>query len=197
MAPAAQHDRVRDQSGAGPVVEVERERAEATIPGNEQLRDVLVLDHRDAQLLYSAAEGGEHGAPGPVARITRATPAVRAEEPLIDLPVRRARERAAPLDEFLDGLRRLADDGLDDVGVPEQVALAHRVGEVLLPGVLRISRPERGVDATGGAHRVRVQPWTLADDDGLAARFVRGDRGTQPGAARADHEHVDRMAAKV
>ena len=78
-----------------------------------------------------------------VARVARAPPAVRAEEPLVDATVVGAGERATPLGQLLDGRGRLARHDLDDAGVAEQVALRERVGEVLLPRVFGIAGAER------------------------------------------------------
>jgi hypothetical protein len=56
---------------------------------------------------------------------------------------------------------------------------------VLLPHVA-----ERRRDAALGHHRVRLPEKRLADDRRARAAGVRLDRGTQPGAARADDDDV-------
>ena len=50
VAAAAQHDGVGDERGAAAVVQVERERAEARAVGDQQVRDVVLVDDRDAEL---------------------------------------------------------------------------------------------------------------------------------------------------
>ena len=133
-----------------PVVEVERERAEARAVGDQQLRDVVVLDDRDAELgdlrrpacagsparcsrrrSTCAASGGRRRTAG------RAT-VVGAGE--LRNPTRPAPRRPpAPPGTTISTTR----------GSPRQVALAQRVGEVLLPRVLGIARAEGGVDPAG------------------------------------------------
>jgi hypothetical protein len=95
----------------------------------------------------------------------------------------------------LDALGRILRDGFDDLGVREVVRLAQGVGGVLLPGVLRVHRAERGVDAARGEGRVRVVLATLAHREYLDAALRELDRHAQAGAAGADHE--DRGSEKT
>ncbi len=112
------------------------------------------------------------------------------EEALVETAVVGERERRAPGDQLLDCSRGLPREQLHRTGVREQVALEVGVGEVLLPGVLRVARAEHRVDATGGQHRVRVARAALADDDDLTASLVGGDGGAQTCGARSDDEHL-------
>ena len=118
-----------------------------------------------------------------------------AEEALVERAVRRPRELTAPVGELEDGRRRLAGQDLDHPRIAEEVALAHRVGEVLLPGVLRIARAERRVDAARGEHGVGVERRPLAEHPSLDARLGGGDRGAPAGGAGADHEDVGRLGS--
>ncbi len=89
---AAQHDGVGDEGRPLPVVEVEGQGAEAGMVGDEQPGDVVVLDHGDPELRDPAAEGVENYAPGVVAGIAGAAPAVGAEEALVEAAVVRPGE---------------------------------------------------------------------------------------------------------
>ena len=109
--------------------------------GDQQRRDVVLLDDGDAELGDLGGEGVQDRPTRVVAGVARAPPAVGAEEPLVDAAVLGAGELASPRGELLDRGRRLAHDDLDDARIAEQVALAERVGEVLLPRVLRIAVP--------------------------------------------------------
>ena len=194
VATRRQDDRIGqvDRPLAG--VEVEGEGAEAGAIGHEQPRDVLVLLDADAELASPARHGALDRAAGEVARVAGASPSVCAEEALVELAVRRASELAAPVGELANDGRRLAGHDLDHPRIPEEVALAPGIGEVLLPRVLRVPRPERGVDAAGREHGVRVELRALAEHHRLGARLRRGDRGAPSGGAGADHQDVGGLA---
>src|SRR5207302_9356834 len=113
-------------------------------------------------------ECAQHGATRVVAGKARAPPPVRPEEALVDLAVVGTRERAAPLVQLGNGCRRLHAHGLDDARVAEPVALAQRVGRVLLPRVLGVARADSGVDAARREHAVGVETRPAADDDDRA-----------------------------
>jgi hypothetical protein len=115
---------------------------------------------------------------------------VRAEEALVEPPVVGAREVATPRRELLDRGRRFARHDFDDARIAQQIPLRERVGEMLLPRVLRIARAERGVDAARCEHRVRVEARPLADHDDRGTLLVCRDRSANPGPARTDHEDV-------
>jgi hypothetical protein len=169
-------------------VEVEGDGAEARAVGDEQARDVLLVLDGDAEFGRLVRDGPQDGAPGVVARVTRAPPAVGAEEALVQPAVFGSGEHTAPGIELADGVGRLAGHDLDHPRIAQEIALAQRVGEVLLPRVLRVARPEGRVDATGSEHGVGVQLRPLAEDARLDAGPRRGDRGAQAGRARADDE---------
>ena len=118
-----------------------------------------------------------------------------AEEALVQFAVLCARELAPPGGELEHGVRRLTRHDLDQSRMSEEVALAHGVGEVLLPGVLRVARPERRVDAAGGEHGVCVQPRALPEDEHLHARLCGSDGGAAAGRAGADDEDVGRLGS--
>ena len=98
-------------------------------------------------------------------------------------------ERAAPLVQFGDGCRRLRAHGLDDAGVAEPVALAQRVGRVLLPRVLGVASADGSVDAARCEHGVGIEARPAADHDDLAPCVVRRDRRA------ADRRHRFRSRA--
>ena len=162
VAAAAQHDGVGHERRAAPVVQVEGERTEAGAVGDQQPRDVVLLDDRYAELGDLGGQRVQDRPARVVAGVARAPPAVGAEEPLIEATVVGAGERASPLGQLLDGRRRLARHDLDDARIAEQVALRERVGEVLLPRVLRVAGAEGGVDPSRRQHGVGVEPRPLA-----------------------------------
>ena len=96
VAAAAQHDGVGHERGAAAVVQVERERTEAGAVGDQQLRDVVLLDDGDAQLGDLRRQRVQDRPARVVARVARAPPAVGAEEPLVDATVVGAGERRNP-----------------------------------------------------------------------------------------------------
>ena len=170
-------------------------RAEARPIGHEQPRDVLVRLGADAELGGLRGDRPEDGASGEVAGVAGATPAVRTEVALVERAFRRPRELAAPVGQLEHRSWRLAREDLDHPGIPEEVALAHRVGEVLLPGVLGVARAERGVDAAGGEDRVGVERRPLAEDAHLDAGLGGRDRGAPASRARADDQDVGRLGS--
>ena len=183
VAAGREHDGVGEVDGPLAGVQVEGERAEARAVGDQQPRDVLVLLDADAELGGPRRDRAQDRAAGEVARVARPPPAVGAEESLVELAVRRcARTRTPSAASSRTACGRLARHDLDHPRIAEEVALAQRVGEVLLPRVLGVARPERRVDAARGEHGVRVEPRPLAEHEHLHARLRGGDRGAQPAA---------------
>jgi hypothetical protein len=196
VAAGGEHDRVgvEDRPLAGE--QVERERPEAGPVGHEQLGDVLVVGHGHAQLGDLRRQRQQHRPAGPVARVAGPAVTVGAEESLVEAAVREAGERGAPVGQLLHGGRCLPRHDLDHARVGEEIPVPQGVGEVLLPGVLRVDRPEGGVDPASREHGMSVVTTALADDDDLPAGLVTGDGRAQPGGAGADHEDVGDAGAK-
>jgi hypothetical protein len=191
----AEHHRARQERHPLARVQVERERAETGAVRHEQRRDLVPLQDRNAEGLDARGERTHHRAAGEVAGVAGAPPAVRAEEALVETAVGEPRERAAPVGELLHRGGSLAGEKLHDLRVGEEVALAERVREVLLPRVLGVARAERGVDAAGGEHGVRVPAGALADHVHVGPGLGGGDGGAQAGAAGADDQHVHHLGA--
>ena len=115
---------------------------------------------------------------------------MRAKEALIQSAVLEGGEAAAPGGQLAHRIRRLPSHDLDHPWMAEEVALPQRVGEMLLPGILRIPRAKHGVDATRRQDRMGIETVSFAHDQHLAARLGRRDRRAQPSGASADDEHV-------
>jgi hypothetical protein len=113
-----------------------------------------------------------------------------AERTLVDLAVfLAARERHAPVLQFVNCRRRVAAHVFDGVLVAEPVGALD--GVVHMPAPVVIAHvAERGGDAALRRDRVRAGGEHLGDAGGAQARFRAADHGTKPGAARADHHHV-------
>src|ERR1700719_2673486 len=195
MAAGGEHHRVRLENGPLPRHEVETVRAEANAVGDEKTRDVLILDHRDAELLRSVRQGVEDGATGVVPGVTGAPIFVCAEKALIKPAIGEPRELAAPIGELAHRVRRLAGHDLDHPWMAEEIALPKRVGEVLLPRVLGIARAQHRIDAAGGQYRMGAEAMPLSHHQHLASRLGRGDRRAQSGRPRTEDEDVADSAA--
>jgi hypothetical protein len=193
VAPSTEHDGIGHERRTAPVVQVERERAEAGAVGDEQLRHVVLVDDRNAQLGDLGRERVQDRPTRVVARVTGASPTVGTEEPLVEATVFRPGEVASPLGQLHHGRGRFTGHDLHDSRVAEEIALRQRVGEVLLPRVLRIPGPQGGVDPPGRQHRVGVALGPFRHHDDLGSRPVSGDRRSQPRSARTDHQHVRRV----
>ena len=192
VAARGEHDCVGDDEPAAAVVDVEPVGAEDAAVVDEQPRDVDVVAHLHADGQRALDEDALDLAAGVVAGEARPPVAVGAEEALRQPAVLLACEPGAPAHEVVDRPRRLAGEDLDARRIGEPVALAQRVGRVLLPAVLGIHRPERGVDPAGGEHRVRVVAAALADAEHLHAALRELDRRPQPRRAGADDEDARR-----
>src|SRR6267378_6052072 len=151
---------------------------------------VLVFDDRDSQLLHLIGQGVEDGPAGVVTRVTGAPIFMGAKETLIQPTVLERREAAAPGGQLAHRIRSLPRHDFDHPRVSEEVTLAQRVGEMLLPGVLRIARAQHRVDAARGQDGMRIEAMSLAHDQNLASGLGGGDRGAQPGRASPDDEDV-------
>ena len=157
MPATAEDDSIGHERGASTVVQVERERAEASAVSHEEAGDVLVLDDRNPETLHLGHEGLDDRPSRVVAGVARTAPSVRAEEPLVEGAVVRTSEVAAPRGELFHGGGCFPDDHLHNARITEEIALAEGVDEVLLPAVLRVPSPECGVDAARGEHGVGVR----------------------------------------
>ena len=156
-----------------------------------------------------AVHGVQHGVAGAVggrAGALRGALAVMrghaAERALIDLAVfLAARERQAPVLQFVHGGRRVAAHVFDRVLVAEPVGALDGVVHVPAPVVLA-HVAERGRDAALRRDGVRAGREHLGDAGGAQAGFGAADHGAQARAAGADHHHVvgvilDRIGAAV
>ena len=115
---------------------------------------------------------------------------MRAEEALVQPAILERREAAAPGRQLTHRVWRLPRHDLHDPWMAEEVSLPECVGEMLLPGVLRVTRTQHRVDATGRQHRMGIAAVPFPDHQHLAPRLRRGDRRAQPGRAGADHENI-------
>ena len=132
----------------------------------------------------------DHLEPGAIADVREALPGVTAEGALQDAAVGRAVEQGAPFLQLAHAIRRLLRVDLRHAPVVQERAALHGVLEVRLPAVLRIHVPERRRDAALGHHGVRLAEQRLAHQADRRACGGGLDRGAQPGAAGADHQHV-------
>ena len=191
------------------VVEIDGDDAAAAAVVVHDQVDGEIFDEelgRMAQRL--AVHGVQHGVAGAVgggAGALRGALAVMgghaAERALIDLAVFAARERQAPMLQFVDRFRRAAAHIFDGVLVAEPVRPLHGVVHVPAPVVLA-HIAERGGDAALRRHRVRARRKHLGDAGGAQAGFAAADHGAQAGAAGADDDDVvgvvfDRIGAAV
>ncbi len=197
MAARGEHDRIGEDDRPRAVVHVEAVRAEDAPVVDEQARDVEVVAHLDTDLERPPDESALDLAPGVVPCETGPPPAMSAEEALRQPPVALAFEPSSPANEILDRARRLAAQELDARRVGEPVPLAQCVRGVLLPAVLGIHRPERGVDPARGEDGVRVVAAALADAEHLHSELGELDGRAQARRARPDDEHARRRTVLV
>ena len=179
MAAGREDDGVGVDDVARAVFQVEAVGAEDHPVSMQEPRDVHGVEDRDLQLGGAADEGSLDLEAGEVTGECRATVRVSSEEPLRDAPVRLAGERHPEALEVGDAPRRSFGDGSHGARVGQQVALLERVGRVLLPGVVRVHRGERGVDAAGGERRVRVSGGPFPDGEHIHPPLGELDRGAQ------------------
>jgi hypothetical protein len=133
--------------------------------------------------------GGGAGALGGALAVMRGHAAERA---LVDVSRLRARERHAPMLQFVDGRRRLAAEVLDGVLVAEPVGAFDRVVHVPAPVILA-HVAERGGDAALRRDRMRTGREDLGDAGGPEARFAGAKRRPQAGSAGADHDDIEQV----
>ena len=192
IAAGGQDDRRRldgdEPAGLAPVAEAPRRSDRLAV--QQQLGDGALHEHVDADLDAALLQGADHLQTGAVADVGQARVAVPAEVALADQPVLGAVEDRAPLLELDHPLGRLLGVELGHPPVVEDLAAAHGVAEVDLPVVLGRPVAHGGGDAALGHHGVRLAEQRLADDRGLRAGLVGGDRRTQPRAAGADDDDV-------
>ena len=127
---------------------------------------------------------------GAVADVDEPPVGVPAERALRHLAVGRAIEHAAPALELADAVGRLLSVQLGHAPVVEVLAAEHRVLEVDLPVVGASTLPN---DAAMPPSAITVCALPSSDLQTSAVRAPAADgrdRGSQPGAAGADHEHV-------
>ena len=192
VAARSEDDRVGHDEPPAAVVDAEPVGAEDAPVVDEQPRDEDVVAHLHGDGQRTLDEDALDLAAGVVAGEARPPVAVGSEEALRQPPVVLTCEPGAPAHEVVDRPRRFPGEDLDARRIGEPVALAQRVGRVLLPAVLGIHRPERGVDPAGGEHRVRVVAAALADAEHLYAALRELDRRLQAGGAGADDEDARR-----
>ena len=77
--------------------------------------------------------------------------------------------------------------------VVDHLAAAHRVLEMDLPVVVGVDVAQRRRDAALGHDGVGLAEQGLADDTDARSGGCGLDRGPQPGAPGANHEHVGRQ----
>ena len=190
VPPVASTKRARREddvlAGRAPVAE----RAADALAVLEQLRDRALHEDVDARVHGLVLQRADQLEPGAVADVHEPLVGVAAERALRHLAVGRAVEDAAPLLELAHAVGRLLRVQLGHAPVVEVLAARHRVLEVDLPVVLGVDVAERRGDAALGHHRVRLAEQRLAHERRPGAGVRGVDRGAQPGAAGADHDHV-------
>ncbi len=113
-----------------------------------------------------------------------------AERALIDAAVLGARERHAPMFEFVDGGGRVAAEIFDRILIAEPVRPLDGVVHVPFP-VVRPHIGERGGDAALRGHRMRARREHLADAGRAQSRLRAADGRAQTRAAGADDDDVE------
>jgi hypothetical protein len=149
-----------------------------------------VLRNGNPQPPDSFQKGRKNRSTCEVARVTCSSVEMSAEEALIDPAVFSARERAPPIGELKHARRCLCGHDLDHSWIRQSVTFVDRVGEVVLPRVFWITRPEDGIYPSGRKDGVGVLARPLADNRDLDTGLGCGDRSPEAGAARADDENA-------
>ncbi len=136
-------------------------------------------------------QGADHFQAGAVADVRQARIAMAAEIALQDAAVLGAVEDRAPGFQFAHARRRFLGVQLGHAPVVQVLAAAHGVGEVDAPVVAIVDVAHGRGDAAFGHDGVRLAQQRFGDD---TPTFTPGGGGfdgrAQPGAARADHQHV-------
>ena len=148
--------------------------------------------HVDVEAAVDAVvlQRADHLEAGAIADVRQARILVAAEIALEDAAVGRAIEQRAPGLELAHAIGRFLRVQLGHPPVVHVLAAAHRVGEVHLPAVAVVDVGERRRDAAFRHHGVRLAEERLADQPDFDAGRRRFDRRAEPGAARADDEHI-------
>ncbi len=124
-----------------------------------------------------------------------------AERPLIDPAVLGARERHAPMLQFVDGFGSLAHHVFDRILIAEPVRPLDGVVHMPAP-VVRMHVAERRRDAALRGYGMRARRKYLGDAGGAQSGLAAADHRAQTGAAGADHDDVvsvvfDRIGVSV
>ena len=180
MAAGTQDDGVCQVGRSLPGSEVEGQHPKANAVTDQQAGHVLVFQNRDVQLVNLAGQRLDDGTPGVIARVAGTAVFVGSEKALIELALRRAGETAAPGGKLLHRLRRLTGHQLDDARVRQVIAFPQRVGEMLLPRVLGITRAQSGIDTASGEYGVSVKALPLPNDQGFDACLMGGNGRAAP-----------------
>ena len=135
-------------------------------------------------------QGSDHLEAGAIADVGQAGIAMPAEIALQNPAVVGAVEERAPGLEFAHALRRFFSVQLSHAPIVEILAAAHRVGEMDPPIVAIIDVRQSSGNAAFGHHSMRFAEQRFANHSYFGAIRSRFDRGAQPGAARADDQHV-------
>ena len=148
--------------------------------------------HVDVEAAMDAVilERADHLEAGAIADVRQARILVPAEIALEDPAVRGAVEDRAPRLELAHAIGRFPGVQLRHPPVVDVLPAAHGVGEVHLPAVAIVDVGERRGDAAFRHHGVGLAEQRLAQQPDSHAGRRRFDRGAQPGAARADDEHI-------
>ena len=197
IAAGGENGGLRAEAMQRAVVELERDHAAAgALVVHDQVdREELDIEFR-GMTQRLAVHGMQHGVAGPVrggAGALGLSLAVvhrhAAERPLVDPAVLGARERHAPVLEFVDRRRRLTHHVFDRILVAEPVRPLDGVVHMPAPVVL-VHVAERSRDAALRRHRMRAGRKHLGDAGGAQSRLAAADHGAQARAAGADHDHV-------
>ena len=125
-------DRLRADRLQTAVEEIPRDHALTAVVVHDELPGEELLVRRDLALHHLLVEDVHEHVPGDVGRVRGPRRAGRAERPLRDPAVLRAREDRAPVLELVDVGGRLVAEDLDRILVAEIVGALHRVVGVLL-----------------------------------------------------------------
>jgi hypothetical protein len=183
---------------SSPGRELVRDHAAAGAVDHDQVEHVELVEERDLVLDRLLVERLQDHVAGAVGRVAGALDGalaelarVAAELALGDLALRRAAERQAHVLELVDGLDHLDGERLRHVLVGQVVTALDRVEGVPLRVVFGHVAQSRA-DAALRRTRVRARRVELADDGDPHVRVLRRvPRGHEPGAPRADHDHVE------
>jgi hypothetical protein len=156
----------------------------------QQAHDRRLHVHVDAAVDAVILQRADHLQPGPVADVGEPRILVAAEVALQDPAVVGAVHHRAPRLQLAHAVRRLLRVQLGHPPVVEVLPAPHRVGEVHLPVVAGVDVGERRGDPALGHDGVGLAEQRLADQADRDAGGRGLDRGSQPGAARTDHQHV-------